>query len=66
MRDVHSSSRQKTPYDEVILDDFEVNGAASNILGRCFIEVELYLAVNIEILDKSFGSFLSPLFTGRK
>ncbi|KAL1547124.1 SBP domain [Salvia divinorum] len=40
VREVRSSSCQKTPYDEIILDDFMVNGAASNILGRCFIEVE--------------------------
>ncbi|XP_042006547.1 squamosa promoter-binding-like protein 14 [Salvia splendens] len=40
VREVHSSLCHKTPYDEIILDDFKVNGAASSILGRCFIEVE--------------------------
>ncbi|KAH6821325.1 hypothetical protein C2S53_006156 [Perilla frutescens var. hirtella] len=40
VREVHSSLSQKTSYDEIILVDFKVNGAASNILGRCFIEVE--------------------------
>ncbi|XP_057794763.1 squamosa promoter-binding-like protein 14 [Salvia miltiorrhiza] len=40
IREVHSSLCHKTPYDEIILADFKVNGAASNVLGRCFIEVE--------------------------
>lgn len=45
---------QETPYDEIILDDFKVNGAASGVLGRCFIEVQLYLTVHSEILDEIF------------
>lgn len=63
--EVYSLSCQKTPCDEIILADFKVNGAASSVLGRCFIEVALYLAVNIEILDELRIIFVS-LFTGRK
>ncbi|KAI3465501.1 hypothetical protein Pfo_022164 [Paulownia fortunei] len=40
IKEVPLSSCQDTAYDEITLGGFEVNCAASSVLGRCFIEVE--------------------------
>lgn len=50
MREVPSSLCQKTANDEVILDCFKVNDAASSVLGRCFIEVSFFFYHTINFL----------------
>ncbi|KAG8377185.1 hypothetical protein BUALT_Bualt08G0001800 [Buddleja alternifolia] len=40
IREVPSSSCQEAAYDVISLGNFKINGAASSVLGRCFIEVE--------------------------
>ncbi|KAI3465503.1 hypothetical protein Pfo_022166 [Paulownia fortunei] len=40
IKEVPASSCQDTAHDEIRLGSFKISGAASNMLGRCFIEVE--------------------------
>lgn len=41
IKKVPSSSCQDTVHEEISLGGFKISGTASNMLGRCFIEVVL-------------------------
>lgn len=49
IKEANRSSSQKTEDDKIILVNFKVNGAESGVLGRCFIEVKLYLTIKFKI-----------------
>lgn len=49
IREANRSSSQQSEDDKIILVNFKVNGAESGVLGRCFIEVKLYLTIKFKI-----------------
>lgn len=56
IEEVRPSSGQGTAIDEINLGSFKINGSASNVLGRCFIEVALQkLSVLLHFLSLSSG-----------